>query len=853
LVPILLTACAPVISKTQTNQTEWLSLGQGDTIGQTFVASYDGLSGIQFLLAPQLTVPGIIYVHLRTDTTSDIDITTSELSISNINTPGLFSFNFTPQSTSRRLYYYVMIEIKGEGSVQVGSAGGDTYLDGARYLNSAPQDGQLTFQLVYSIRRLSLGLLREFATWGGVFFVGIFLFILPGWGLLRLLWHGWDALNLFEKIGLSSGVSLVIYPIFMLWTGLVGLRIGLLYAWIPPIAAIGILLWHNRKLFTRKSSEHTKEPRSIRTIVRAIPLPSIPVLVLFIVIATLIFTRFWSIRTIDIPMWGDSYQHTVIAQLIVDHNGLFHSWQPFADLRTFTYHFGFHSAATVFHWITGISMPRTVLWVGQLMNILAILCLYPLATKYSRNRWSGVAAVIIAGLLAPVPMDYTNWGRYTQLAGQIILVSAVYFLWSMMAGQVGLETAPITPSSRNIRKEILLTAIVMGGLALTHYRVLIFAILFILALYIIGIIARSTRQQWKTLFLNTIWIGLGGGIIFLPWFINVFGGRILRNLSRQLTTPASAIPVDLQSYNVVGNLTQYLPIALWLLLPLAIAWGIRRQHKGIMLTCLWAYLLLIAANPAWLKLPGTGAINNFAIFIAIYIFAGILLGGVAGMLVDRFVSNEWQADLSVQLTNGWKASLLRLGVVGIKKNSRSIKWADIGIALLLIGMSIIGARQRLNDLQPERYALASRPDLRAASWIKDNLPSDANLLVNFFFAYGGSLIVGSDGGWWLPLLADRQTTLPPLNYGTEKGQQVNYKQQVNSLATAIQEKGITNPDVLIMLRNEKVTQVYIGQRQGRVNYGGPPMLDPVQMMNDQHFQVIYHQDRVWIFNIIQDP
>jgi len=42
------------------------------------------------------------------------------------------------------------------------------------------------------------------------------------------------------------------------------------------------------------------------------------------------------------------------------------------------------------------------------------------------------------------------------------------------------------------------------------------------------------------------------------------------------------------------------------------------------------------------------------------------------------------------------------------------------------------------------------------------------------FAYGDSVIVGSDGGWWLPLLARRQTTLPPINYGSEQGVRADY-------------------------------------------------------------------------------
>jgi hypothetical protein len=567
----------------------------------------------------------------------------------------------------------------------------------------------------------------------------------------------------------------------------------------------------------------------------------------------IIFTRFWAIRTIDAPLWGDSYQHTVIAQRIVDHNGLFRSWQPYADLQTFTYHFGFHAAAAVFCWVTGLSMPRAVLWVGQIFNILAVLSLYPLAKKVCRNHWSAIVAMIVAGVLAPVPMSYTNWGRYPQLTGQIVLVAAIYLMWSTLIPPLSLGTFSSTERPHREWLALVLNAIVIGGLALTHFRILIFAILFLIAIFLYAFIFRVDRQHWKKLMLKTFWIGLGSGIIFLPWFINIFSGNILRNFNNQLSTPANATPINMQSYNSVGSLLQYLPVGVWLLLPLAVSWGLWKQQKSIALVSFWGFLLLVSANPAWLKLPGTGALSNFAIFIAIYIPAGILIGGAIGLLVEEYLTREWRADLSLKISNGWKANLLRLGVVGVRKNARLPKWIDALIAIPLIGASLFSVSQRLNDLHPDQFSLLTRPDLRAASWIKDNLNPEANILVNSFFAYGGSLIVGSDGGWWLPVLTKRHTTLPPLNYGTERGPRPDYKQWVNELTQVILDRGLTHPDVLSLLQERKITQVYIGQQQGRVNYNGPGIFDPRQLAGNAHFRVIYHQDRVWIFEVVQSP
>src|SRR6185436_8311902 len=74
--------------------------------------------------------------------------------------------------------------------------------------------------------------------------------------------------------------------------------------------------------------------------------------------------------------------------------------------------------------------------------------------------------------------------------------------------------------------------------------------------------------------------------------------------------------------------------------------------------------------------------------------------------------------------------------------------------------------------------------------------------VNSLTALAGTLIAGSDGGWWLPLLAGRQTNLPPLTYGSERGQVPAYAAQVNDFAAAIRGRALTdNTRVNIDLTN----------------------------------------------------
>ena len=145
--------------------------------------------------------------------------------------------------------------------------------------------------------------------------------------------------------------------------------------------------------------------------------------------------------------------------------------------------------------------------------------------------------------------------------------------------------------------------------------------------------------------------------------------------------------------------------------------------------------------------------------------------------------------------------------------------------------------------------LATRPDIRSAGWISDNLPQESILLVNSFFAYGNSLIVGSDGGWWLPLLSSQNTTLPPLNYGSEQGPFPGYQQWVNALTRNIEQNGIDSREVIEMLNERSITHVFIGQRQGTVN-ANTPLLDTGELLASTYYEPVYHQDLVWIFQIL---
>jgi len=496
----------------------------------------------------------------------------------------------------------------------------------------------------------------------------------------------------------------------------------------------------------------------------------------------------------------------------VDNDGLFEVWAPYAELQTFTYHFGFHSLVAIFHWGTNLPLSQATLWTGQIINALAVLTLYPLAIRIGKNPWTGILTILLAGLLVPMPMFFVNWGRYTQLTGLAILPVSTYLLWN------GYDD-----HDANKWRYALLIWLALGGLALTHYRVLVFALVFMLAYLLIY----ASKIQIKPLLIKSIIFCTGAGVLFLPWFINVFSGKILQMFGLQISTAASQVSTSTLQYNSIGELTTYLPALLWIAFILALGWGLLRRSRSIALLGVWWFLILLLANPRLFNLPGTGAINNFMVFISAYLPVCLI---VSTAII--WIANDIQAYFKE--------------VTEINVSIQKKKFIIPSLLFFLIIVTLIGVYSRLQDVHPAEYAMLTRPDKRAFNWLSANFPANSNFLVNSFSAYGGAAVVGSDGGWWLPLLTGFKSTQPPINYTMEAGPFPGYQLWVNELNAEIQAKGINHPDVVSMLDERKVTHIYIGQQQGQVGYAGPA-LNPDELIASPYYSMIYHEDRVWVF------
>ncbi|WP_322806249.1 hypothetical protein [Thermanaerothrix sp.] len=782
----LLTSCKPILGAGQSAHGKTVgTISSKQTIGQTFVARHNGLHAIRFYLEKEGNANGEIKVTLYNGPNKDLLIASSGIPVSIIDKPGWYQASFDVPLSSTLKRYYIELALIGSGEIKVYGDSGYSYIDGSAYIGENPSvDAQLAFQLAYDPVQMVWGLLKESTAWLKWWFIVIFLFLLPGWGLGSALCLNWPRYPWMGKVAISFAVGMSIYPVFLLWTNLLNIRLGILYAILPGLTALVYLVVKNRQANLLKCGKKAE----------VIKLENI---LLLMVLGMIAFIRFYAVRSLPVPMWGDAFQHSMITQLILDRGGLFKDWTPYADLRSFTYHFGFHANAAVFAWLSGLTGSQAVLWFAQVTNVVAIVALYPLAVRWGGSQWAGIIAIVIAGLISPMPMFYVNWGRFTQLAGQVVLPVVLFLVFDLYG-------KPIS------KRGVGLLALLMSGLALTHYRILIITVLFWGVLLGFSFMDKQYREIFKVVF-----VGIISAALFLPWFIRTFEGKITRQFIGELRTSPNVLSEWTRTYNSAGPLESYLPILIWLIMIIAIGYSLWKREKEHLILATWLFAIVLATNPHWLGLPGTGAISNFAILIAAYIPAALFIGSLVGWGVSR-ADNKWMVVLSV----------------------------------VILGLSAWGARHRVGEVQPSNFALFTWPDAYASQWIQNNTSPSAQFLINGFPAYGGSVVVGSDGGWWLPLSAYRKVNIPPLNYGSESGPTADYVGWINELVFLIRSQGIRSSSVKNEICARGIDYVYIGQQQGRVGAGAEQLLDPNILTVDPMFQKVYHEDRVWIFKVM---
>ena len=164
------------------------------------------------------------------------------------------------------------------------------------------------------------------------------------------------------------------------------------------------------------------------------------------------------IQNADVAFWGllvgvDAYHHTLIAEMFAQSGGIPANYEPYAPLASFTYHYGFHALVAAVAWLSGQTAPADMLALmpqaGQVATALPVLTLTLFTWRTLGDRWAGLAAGALAGLVSIFPSFYVNWSRYTQGLGLALLPVAWVLLIEALDFRLNREILNLKSKIRN--------------------------------------------------------------------------------------------------------------------------------------------------------------------------------------------------------------------------------------------------------------------------------------------------------------------------------------------------------------------------------------------------------------------
>jgi hypothetical protein len=673
------------------------------------------------------------------------------------------------------------------------------------------------------------------------------MYLVPGYALLKWLWPAAARpLSAAERFAFALGIGIAMPPVLLYAAHLLGIRWSAGATWAYVIFAILALI--APALFKRV--RHQPIPAGEALGVGSSPVAcaqkalraalgwELGVLLGMTVLA--LAAQLYMVNGLRAGMFGDSVHHTLIVRLLLERGGLFSNWEPYAPLTTFTYHFGFHSNVAFYAWLTGVPATLSTLIIGQVLNAATVPLIFLFTARAlhgaGRKAWplalvAGLWAAAFAGFANLMPAYYVNWGRYTQLAGQLILMA-------LAAAWFELIESSRSMAWRRQATLIALAAMLTASLMLTHYIVLMFGVVIIGAYLLAAVFREGTWRGAARMVVPAAIASLLALAFALPWIQNTLTSGLVRNTTLMASGAAGT---DRQA--AASALTSITPMFLrpWLLALsiVGLLIGLARRHWPAVLFAVWALLMVLLVTPQTLGLPGAGVVEQFTTYLALYVPL-LPLAGYALASAQEWLAHAMDTAGFLPRKHLNRANAIVAGAGMAAVCAFGLTWLP----------GIVNRNQQM----------LTAGDEQAMQWIRDNTPADARFVVNTFPGYAGTLIAGTDGGWWITQLADRWTNLPPMTYGSEKWARDDFYALTNGFVASLRGKALTDiapvtvnlasAENVQRLRDAGITHVYIGANATP----GPDVADRIDadaLRNSDAFRLIYDQAGVQIFELVQ--
>ncbi|MDQ4075681.1 MAG: hypothetical protein M3220_05460, partial [Chloroflexota bacterium] len=556
----------------------------------------------------------------------------------------------------------------------------------------------------------------------------------------------------------------------------------------------------------------------------AVPLPAprspnwVHIALLFILLGGLA-VRLLAVRDLLFPPWVDAVRHGLIATVMASSGKVLTTYEPWLPVEVFPYHFGFHTIPASLTMMTGWPLPHTLLILGQLLNALVPLSVYAAAWLMTRRRGVGLVAAFLVAFPFLFPGYYATWGRYTQLAGMLVLPLLIALTWHLIRG------------GRRWKHAWWVAALLASGLFLIHLRVFLYYLPFPLLVWF-GSRFRRTRALAAAGSLTLLLVGIRAWQLF------------------PRSSPAQLLTTSLEGYNdfPMGYVTagwEELFVGLALLsIPLSLVAYLRGRRWAALPLALafWVASLFLLLAGRLVGLPESWLVNLNSMYIILFFPVALLIG----LLLDRLWS--WSATRELRKAEGG-VRIKRLhrddeGVVeqrnaayrGVEVSRVLSLGRYVALGLLLTATLLFGVRNQLTILNRQTI-LAFPEDSVGLEWVAANLPDDARIGVSAW-RWLGDAWAGTDGGAWLLPLTGHATSTPPADYVYNP----HLAQSViafNETATAIEDW--SDPAAATWLREQGITHLFIGTRGG--------FLDPAELARNPTLKLLYQQEGAFIFTL----
>lgn len=620
----------------------------------------------------------------------------------------------------------------------------------------------------------------------------IAMFTLPGWALLALNdnWRQWRGL---QRWIVAVGISIACYPVLFY-----GIRSTLPFLTVGPYK-MGALLLACAAVVGWRMCRHWKEQFTFDRLEW----------VAIGVFGLTLFTRFWIIRDHPYPAWTDSLHHALLTQLTAAQGKLPTSLEPYFPIPLDQYHLGLYSLSATVQGLAQVPAHTALLWTAQVLSGLCGLGVY-LVLDRKVGRVGAVVGTTVVGLLSHQPALYVNWGRFTQLASQTILLIAWLVTWEAIATW----KLPWPEHKVKILWHTGCAAVLSGAVFLLHFRVAVFYGPLLVMSVIWELWKACKTNRLASVVLRTIAIATVALLVVMP----ALWGATRIYVSTRLNPPSSNQSVAASEssettrryYEFAWSSTPYLVAHTWLmgLSGFSIAVGLLKRSKLVLAALLWTLVLYLLGNAYILRLPLLSFTNLGAVLVMLYLPMGLVVGSAAEEALT-LCGPRWR---------------------------QQVAW--LVIALVLIA-GLMASRTRVTEIEPYRYFVTPE-DVAAMDWIKENTPPDALFAVNTYF-WLPRAPHGTDAGYWIPYFTGRQTTAGAMLLNLAGS---DYESRIVEMSRLVEHLEDDNAS-LTELQAMGVDYVYIGRRG---DFSGPG-LNPAQLSQSENAEMLYQEGGVYILQI----